>query len=121
MKIYEFISKYCQDLVESHNLRKEMFDLTDFVHDDVIIDIEGNKIPIVYVDNEQVPISDILTMTRDDFVKTYKMQSAGTVYDNYIATLEMLEGEDALNAIRNSIRNEKKRLEEDADNWMMTI
>ena len=120
MKIYEFIAKYCQDLVDANNLKKEVFDFSEFIHDDVITDITGAKVPIIYIEGEPVPIADIITMAREDFVKTYKMASAGEMYDNYISTLSMLEGEEVINHVRNTIAEEQRQLELNST-WMLSI
>ena len=110
MLIFEFISKYCTDLVQEHNTKKELLDLSEFPHDDVITDIEGNQVPIVQVEGENIPVMDFLSMFKEDFMHIWKTPSAEKAYDNYIAALEILEGEDAVFRIRNAILAERERL-----------
>lgn len=113
MRIYEFIDKYCKDLVDESKERKSLIDLAEFPHDDTIIDVEGNTIPVVIIDGESVPVADFLTMFKDDFLHVWKLPGAEVAYDNYIGALEVLEGEEALSRIRNSILAERAKLEHD--------
>ena len=115
MKIFQFIEEYCQDLVKAAREKKALIDLTEFPHDGVEFDIEGNKIPVVYVDGESIPVSDFFTMDKTDFLNTWKLKSAEEMYNNYISALEILEGEDAVNRIRNAILCEKERLAKDVE------
>jgi len=113
MRIYAFIEKYCQDIVENQKKLASLIDLSEFPHDDVIDDEEGNKIPVVFVDGNAIPISDFMTLDRDDFLAVYKTQGCPEAFDNYVSALTILEGEEALNKIRSLILQETKRLEED--------
>ncbi len=115
MKIFQFIDEYCSDLVDSSKLKKSLLDLSEFPHDGFIEDIDGNKIPVVFIDGESVPISDILTMDKKDFTKVWTQTNAASTYDSYIDLLEVLEGEDAINRIRNSMLASKERLEHDIE------
>ena len=115
MKIFQFIEKYCQDLITEARQKKQLVDLSEFPHDGVETDIEGNRIPVVYVDGESVPVSDFFTIDKNDFVNTWKLKSAAEMYSNYISALEILEGEEAVNRIRNAILCEKERLAQDVE------
>ena len=115
MRIFQFIDEYCKDLVEDVKRKKSLVDLSEFPHDGFSEDVEGNKIPVVYVDGESVPISDFFTLDKNDFVHTWKLPSAGEIYDEYINVVEITEGADALNRIRNAILLEKKKLENDCE------
>ena len=42
MKIFQFIEKYCQDLITEARQKKQLVDLSEFPHDGVETDIEGN-------------------------------------------------------------------------------
>lgn len=110
MRIYQFIDAYCKDLVENNRKKKSMINLSSFPHDAEIIDAEGKSIPVVFVDGENVPISDLFTMDKEDFTNTWKLPSAGEVYDAYLGVLEVLEGADALNRVRTSILTEQEKL-----------
>ena len=115
MRIFQFIEKYCQDLVEAAKVKRELIDLEEFPHDAVIEDVEGKRIPVVIVDSESIPVSDCFTMDRKDFLFTWKLPNAGEAYDNYVSALEILEGEDAVSRIRNAILAEQERLSHDVE------
>lgn len=115
MRIFKFIEQYCQDLVKEARQKKSLVDLTEFPHDGFTEDIEGNKIPVVYIDGESVPVSDFFTMDKSDFLNTWKLNSANEMYDNYMSALEILEGEEVINRVRNAILDEKARLAADIE------
>lgn len=115
MRIYEFIDKYCSDLVEKRNKMAALVNLEEFPHDDVVDDDDGNKVPVVLVDGNAIPVADFLTMDKADFLSVYKTQGCEEAFDNYVSALVILEGEEALSRIRNMILREAQRLEEDAE------
>ncbi|MCM1219030.1 MAG: hypothetical protein NC548_31495 [Lachnospiraceae bacterium] len=115
MRIFEFISVYCSDLVEQHKQEKSLIDLSEFAHDAVITDAEGVQIPVVCVDNLDIPVSDFLTMDKADFTNAWRSPGCAEAYDNYISALEILEGEDALSRIRKAILAERDRLSADVE------
>ena len=103
INIFQFITDYCQDLVDNFKKEKELIDLSEFAHDAIITDVEGNRIPVVLVDNQEIPVSDFLTLDRKDFLHQWKTDGCPEAYDNYISALEIMEGEEALSRIRNAI------------------
>lgn len=113
MRIFEFIDKYCKDLVDEYKKKQQLIDLSEFPHDGVITDIEGKQIPVVFVDNESIPVSDFFTLDKLDFLHTWKTPSAEEAYNNYVSAVEILEGEEALSRVRNAILVEKERLAQD--------
>ena len=113
MKIFQFISEYCQDLVDEVKLQRQLVDLSEYPHDSIITDAEGNDIPVVVVDSQNIPVSDFLTLDRSDFLAAYNLPSAAEAFDNYMDAFEILEGPEALNRIRNAILAEKDRLAQD--------
>ena len=115
MRIYEFIDKYCQDLVEKRRKMDTLISLEEFPHDDVVEDEDGVKVPVVIVDGNPIPVSDFLTMDKKDFLNAYKTPGCEEAFDNYVSALVILEGEEALLKIRNAILRETARLEEDVD------
>jgi hypothetical protein len=115
MKIFQFIAEYCQDLVEESRRAKSLIDLSEFPHDGFAEDVEGNKVPVVYIDGESVPVSDFFTMDKSDFVNIWKLPNAGNTYDEYTSVMEILEGAEALNRIRNTILAEQERLATDVE------
>lgn len=115
MKIYTFVEQYCQDIVDAQRKKAALVDLSEFPHDDVIDDDEGNKIPVVFVDGNAIPVSDFITLDRADFLAVYTTQSCGEAFDNYVSALTILEGEEALSKIRSMIFKETERLKEDVE------
>ena len=115
MNIFQFIAEYCQDLVKDIKKEKEMIDLSTFAHDAIITDSEGNKVPVVIVDTLEIPVSDFLSLDKQDFLAQWKSLNAAEAYDNYISALEILEGAEALTRVRHAILSERARLSEDVD------
>ena len=115
MRIFQFISEYCQDLVEESKKEKALIDLSEFPCDDTIIDSEGKKVPIVIVDSLEIPVSDFLSMDKVDFLSVWKTPGASEAFDNYIGALEILEGEEALSKIRKAMLSERERLCKDVE------
>ena len=110
MKIFEFIDKYCSDIVREWHNRKKLIDLQDYPYDEIVEDSKGVSVPVVYIDGVPVPIMEFFTTAREDFVKLYKMPSAEEAYDNYIRNFEILEGEEALSKVRMAMQAESERL-----------
>lgn len=110
MFIYTFIEQYCQDIMTDVRARKQTIDLTEFPYDEMITDSEGKKYPAINIDGVFVPINDIFTMERDDFVKEWKLPSALESYNNYMANMDVLEGEEAVAKIRLALRREVDRI-----------
>ena len=116
MKIFEFIDKYCSDLVKESEVKKDMVDLSEFMHDDIIEDIEtGAMIPVVYVDSLPIPVMDFIVMDLKDFLYPHNTPTAEETYKAYMENLNILEGEEALYEIREQILAERKRIQEDVD------
>ena len=115
MTILQFLTTYCKDLIENAKVTKELVDLSTFAHDAIITDVEGNKIPVVIVDNLEIPVSDFLTMERADFVREWKSVNVGEAYDNYLSALMILEGADAVYRARQAILAERDRLSQDVE------
>ena len=121
MRIFEFIGKYCQDIVDKVRADKQLVDLTGFPYDELITNKKGQAIPVVYVDGVAVPIKDFFTMTKSDFVEDYKLPSAAESYDNYLENFTILEGEAALSRVRLSLQDEVDRLNEDLVDTGVTV
>ena len=51
-----------------------------------------------------IPINDILSMSKSDFARVYPDFECRDLYDKYIESLIMLEGDDAQNHIRSVLR-----------------
>lgn len=103
MRIFQFMEEYCKDLIEADRERRELMDMTVFPHDGVEQSPDGKDVPVVYVGDLTVPVSEFFTMTKEDFVFTYKDPKSAECYDNYVSALEIIEGEDVINRVRNEI------------------
>lgn len=113
MKIFAFIEKYCQDLVDEAKTKSSLIDLVEFPHDLLIEDVDGNKVPAIWIDSVTVPISDIITMDVEDFCNAYPQPHSREYYTNYLSTMDILEGPEVVMRIRNAIFAERARIEED--------
>lgn len=113
MLIHEFIVEYCQDIVETYTAtHSKLLDSFDLPYDDEIEDDSGELMKVVYCGEKAIPINDILSMSKSDFVRVYPDFECRDLYDKYIESLVMLEGEDALNHIRSVLDQERQRIKE---------
>lgn len=78
----------------------------DFPYDEIITDESDTPFKVVYSETRRIPIWDILQMERQEFAKVYPAPSDLETYDNYCNSVILLEGEEALSEIRNTIRRE---------------
>ena len=115
MKIFEFIDKYCSDIVKEQKRQLELVDLSDYPHDVIITDDDGNRIPVVVVDAVDIPVSDFLTLERKDFLAAHNTPNAPEAFDNYISAFEILEGVDALNVVRLRLEQARKKYEHEVE------
>lgn len=113
MLIHEFIVEYCQDIVETYTAtHSKLLDSFDLPYDDEIEDDSGELMKVVYCGEKAIPINDILSMSKSDFARVYPDFECRDLYDKYIESLVMLEGEDALNHIRSVLDLERQRIKE---------
>lgn len=113
MLIHEFIVAYCQDIVETYTAtHSKLLDSFDLPYDDEIEDDSGELMKVVYCGEKAIPINDILSMSKSDFARVYPDFECRDLYDKYIESLIMLEGEDALNHIRSVLDQERQRIKE---------
>lgn len=113
MLIHEFIAEYCQDIVETYTAtHSKLLDSFDLPYDDEIEDDSGELMKVVYCGEKAIPINDILSMSKSDFARVYPDFECRDLYDKYIESLIMLEGEDALNHIRSVLDQERQRIKE---------
>lgn len=112
MRMREFVEKYCGDLQalysETANLLEEDYDLP---FDAEIEDDSGQKVKVVYAGNTAIPVMDIISTDRSDFIRMYPSFECRELYDQYIDGLIIVEGEEAINRIRNMIRREQDRVD----------
>lgn len=113
MLIHEFIVEYCQDIVDTYTAtHSKLLDSFDLPYDDEIEDDSGELMKVVYCGEKAIPINDILSMSKSDFARVYPDFECRDLYDKYIESLVMLEGEDALNHIRSVLDQERQRIKE---------
>lgn len=113
MLIHEFIVEYCQDIVKTYTAtHSKLLDSFDLPYDDEIEDDSGELMKVVYCGEKAIPINDILSMSKSDFARVYPDFECRDLYDKYIESLIMLEGEDALNHIRSVLDQERQRIKE---------
>lgn len=111
MRIREFVDKYCADLKSVYSDTASILDEEyDLPFDVEIEDDSGTLVKVVYAGDVPIPILDIITSDRSDFIKAYPTFEARELYDNYIGALTILEGEDAVFHMRNIMRQEQERI-----------
>lgn len=91
-------------------MRSSMFDLSGFSYDEIITEEDGTKVPVINTVNYQIPLMDILGLSRSEFAKPWPYQECLEAYDTYVSNLSILEGEDALAAIRKQVTLEQERI-----------
>lgn len=113
MKLGQFIDTYCQDLLEQSRQRKLYLGADDGLPcDEIVEDDSGNPMKVVYSPTRRIPIVDILDMDKNDFCKIYSSPGDLETYENYCNSIIIMEGEEALEVIRKTIRSETDRLRE---------
>ena len=113
MKIGQFTDMYCQDILQEASKKQSLLGIDDELPcDEVVIDDSGNKMKVVYSETRRIPVLDIIDLDRSEFAKIYPTASDLETYDNYINSIVILEGEEALECIRHSVRNELQRIRE---------
>ena len=123
MKIFEFIDKYCQDIIKEAVAPVDMFDLDDLPNEGYMWDLFHEKrIPFIWVDDTKVPIADILSSSIDDFVRQYNnLPSARERYEHYIEIVGLIEGEEVIERIRKQVTRSLKKLNEDVANIIEAV
>lgn len=110
MNIKEFAVLYCQDIIERAGKSKDVFGLEGFSYDEIIEDDSGKKVKVINTANFQIPLVDILGMRRSEFENIWPETECLQAYDDYVSTIIILEGKEALDEIRNAIAREQDRL-----------
>lgn len=103
MLIYEFVPKYCKDILEKHS-NLDQLSLDEFSYDEIVIDDFGKRTKIIYTsEGKQIPIRDILGLDEEDFVAEYPGADCLQAYKNYLSAYIAVEGEEYINELRNEI------------------
>ncbi len=117
MKIYEFIDRYCQDILDEARESEDLYDLDGLPNEGYMTTSEGKRVPFIYIDDTKVPVADIITQVREDFLLQYsKLPSAADRYDQYMEVVELVEGEEVIAHIRNQVRRSIAKIEADVAN-----
>ncbi len=116
MYIQEFIQKYCRDLLHSNSVEKSMFGFNDDLeYDYIIYDVDGAPVRVIQVDNLEIPITDIIQLEKEDFLKYYSSPHAEEAYDNYLNSIDFLFGEEAVFYLRNQIKQATEKLKKECE------
>lgn len=110
MRIQEYAAKHCADILERAQQLAAIDDLEGFPFDEIIQDEDGQPVKVVTTNSTRIPVVDILGLHRDEFAKIYPDEESLDAYDMYISSLVVYEGEDALNQIRDAIRQAQEQL-----------
>lgn len=110
MEMKEFIDKYCPELRTLSKKMEKTSPLEELPNDGIMIDDSGERIPYVLCEGNEIPIMDIITMSEDDFARQYPSMEARELYKNYIDSLVIYDGPEAISHIRNSLVQEQKRV-----------
>ena len=112
MRMHEFVEKYCGDIKAIYSntvdLLEEDYDLP---FDAEIEDDSGQKVKVVFAGDTAVPVLDIVSTDRSDFIRMYPDFECRELYDQYIDGLVLLEGEEEVNRIRNMMKREQDRVD----------
>ena len=115
MFIQEFARVFCDDiLARAKELSVDSL-FSDFPYDDIIYDEDGAAVKVVNSHSAQIPLIDILALNRNEFAKLHPDEDSMNVFDRYLSSIEMFEGEEAINRVRDAIRREMDRLDSFAD------
>lgn len=104
MYIQEFIVKHCRDMLSKAGKKSYLDDYAGLEYDYTITDSDGRVVPVVMIDNLEVPIADIIAMDKDDFLKYYSSPNSEKYYLRYLRTINLIEGEEAMSIIRNKMK-----------------
>lgn len=110
MKIQEFAVKYCPDLLDRAKREATLFDLSDFQYDEEIVEEDGTRVKVLDTPSFQIPLSDVLGMTREEFATVWPQEECLDLYDRYISTLTITEGPEVLQEVQQAIRREQEKL-----------
>lgn len=105
MKIQEFADKYYPEVTKEVKNINSLFTTDGFPYDEVIVDDEGVKIPVLNTSAYQIPLTDVFGLNRDEFIKIYQNEECVEVYDRYLSAYTILEGFDTLTYIQNVVRS----------------
>ena len=111
MKLQEFINKYCQHILEK---RKEM-ENNGLVHRDYdreIFDDNGDLIKVLDVGDYTIPVDDVFDLPDEDYEKRYPGQEAAEARRLYLKGFVVIEGEELLHEIENSVRKTTTKINE---------
>lgn len=115
MKMPEFIQTYCKDLLANHVNNSKLVEWNTLPHSDVIEDEDGKPTAVVYIDSEPVPVKDFFEYNKTDFTSIHNTPSAGEMYDNYLSSFEILEGDGAVDYYRKRVKQDAERIQQNLE------
>lgn len=91
-------------------------DEPEFTYDELIELEDGSMIKVVYdEDSNQIRVEDIITLTEGDFIEAYPAKASLEMYKQYLSNFIILQGEEALTALRDAILASQTKIDKFAD------
>ena len=109
MNIREFIEKYCKDIVENITVMDLIMEDCNFPFEE-FAEVDGKVTKVIYDANGvALPIRDILCFGEEDFKKIYSSAESQKAYDNYVANVQFIEGDELLERYTNLVKKESTK------------
>jgi len=110
MKLKEFIEKYCADIMAEAAKQKALVPEIEFTYDTIIKDEEGYPVKVIEVEGFYVDITDILSLSENDFVQKYPQEAAIEAYRRYLENFIIIEGEEVLEMVRRRVASSQDKI-----------
>lgn len=111
MNIRQFIETYCKDIVSNITVMDLIMEDCNFPYED-FAEVDGKVTKVIYdASGAALPIRDILCFGEEDFKKIYSSPESQRAYDNYVANVQFIEGDELLERYTNLIKKESKKAE----------
>jgi len=111
MRLRDFVQQECADIIDkatalSMDAIPEMFSF-----DDVIDNGLGEMVKVIYDDNNNpIEISDIISLSIEDFQKTYQFDSALSAFHKYMSAYNIIDGEALYRQFQRQIEDHRKEM-----------
>lgn len=109
MNIIEYAQTRCKDILDKYN-ESMQYDIFQGMPFDEIEEVDGVMVKVVTCADGNIPIHDILGMDRKEFSRFYPSEVQLDAYDRYVSSITLLEGAEALTAIRDKISKQSEYL-----------
>ena len=110
MNIVEYAHSYCRDILDAYVNNSKLIEWTNLPYQELVANEEGTKYPAVFIDGEPVHVKSFIELDREDFIKEYPYKSSAEIYDNYITNIELTEGLELIEYLKNKARAEVEAL-----------